>query len=339
MVILIGVVAILLTIVVALLLAAAVKGLDTAVITSAESTQTKDRGYNPAATLGYQIQVDGDQATQIKEARMLAAKQAAATPRGANVQIGPQYKQTMQRTAFDGLGNDPVTAVKIAAVHGWDGVRGGMVAVDPSAVAAPAAGAPVAGGKIKLVAGKDYPIIEITDGMSPEDTRKARIANAKAKSTAMKAAKAAQESGGGVTMVAATTAVAAAPAVAMPSAAASGIPEPTYIEITDDMSPEDTRKARIANSKAKSAYNKALKAAGVVASVPAPAPAPAATPAPAPLIAPVSVATNIPKPEIIEITDDMSPEDTRKARIANSKAKSAYNKALKAAGIDPKSVS
>jgi len=28
----------------------------------------------------------------------------------------------------------------------------------------------------------------------------------------------------------------------------------------------------------------------------------------------------------------------RKARIANSKAKSAYKKALKAAGIDPKSV-
>jgi hypothetical protein len=337
MVILIGVVAILLTIVVALILAAAAKGLDTAVITNAESAQTKDRGYNPAATLGYQIQVDGDPAAQIKEAKILAAKQAAATPRGANVQIGPQYKQAMQRTAFDGLDNDPITAVKIAAVHGWDGIRTGMVAVDSSAVAVPAASAPAAGGKIKLVPGKDYPVIEITDTMSADEKRKALIANAKAKSTAMKAAKAAQESGGGV----AATSVAAAPAVAMPAAAAaSGIPEPTYIEITDDMSPEETRKARIANSKTKSAYNKALKAAGVDTSAPVAAETAAPTPAPAASLAaaPVSAASGIPQPEIIEITDDMSPDDVRKARIANSKAKSAYNKALKAAGIDPSTV-
>jgi hypothetical protein len=34
----------------------------------------------------------------------------------------------------------------------------------------------------------------------------------------------------------------------------------------------------------------------------------------------------------------MAPEDVRAARIANSKASSAYKKALKAAGIDPASV-
>jgi len=34
----------------------------------------------------------------------------------------------------------------------------------------------------------------------------------------------------------------------------------------------------------------------------------------------------------------MSPEDKRQARVANAKAQSAYNKALKAAGIDPASL-
>ncbi len=43
-------------------------------------------------------------------------------------------------------------------------------------------------------------------------------------------------------------------------------------------------------------------------------------------------------PELVDIIDDMSPDEIRQARIANSKAKSAFNKALKAAGIDPKSV-
>ena len=41
---------------------------------------------------------------------------------------------------------------------------------------------------------------------------------------------------------------------------------------------------------------------------------------------------------LVEITDDMSPDEKRQARIANSKAKSAFNKTLKAAGVDPKSV-
>lgn len=338
MVILIAVVAILLTIIVALILAAAIKGLDSAVIESSKELQTKDRSYNPAVTLGYKIQVDGDSDIQLKEARKLAAKQAAATPRGANVQIGPQYKQDKQATAFAGVNVDPVTAVKIASIHGWDGVRTGMVSVDPAA-AVPATAAPAAGGKIKLVPGEDYPVIEMTDSMSPDEKRKARIANAKAKSAAMKAAKAAQQSGGAVPTAA--PAAAGASAAAPAPAAVSGIAEPDYVEITDDMSPEDKRKARIANSKAKSAYNKALKAAGVdpnVAAAPVAA-APAAVPvASAPEAVVPSGATGIPQPEIIELTDDMSPDDKRKARIANSKAKSAYNKALKAAGIDPKSV-
>ncbi|MCA9916775.1 MAG: hypothetical protein KC445_02435, partial [Anaerolineales bacterium] len=200
--------------------------------------------------------------------------------------------------------------------------------------------------KRKLVAGKDYPVTEITAGMDPAEKRRVRIANAKAKSAAYKALK---ESG--QDMVAAAP-VASAPAAAAPSgptaeqaAAAAGIEPPQLIEITDDMDPADVRKARIANSKANSAYKKALKAAGIdpsapsAASAPAPvasAPAPAPEPTPAP--AATAVPNDIPKPDLIEITDDMDPNDVRKARIANAKAASAYKKALKAAGIDPSTV-
>lgn len=55
--------------------------------------------------------------------------------------------------------------------------------------------------------------------------------------------------------------------------------------------------------------------------------------------APVAGASGAPPPpEMIAITDDMSPAEKRSAKIANSKAKSAYKKQLKAMGIDPKSV-
>jgi hypothetical protein len=119
------------------------------------------------------------------------------------------------------------------------------------------------------------------------------------------------------------------------------------IAITDDMSPDEVRKARIANSKAKSAAFKAFKEAGGAAAVQPAAAQPAAAAAPA---APASAAApaapagqsaalaSVPRPDFIEITDDMDPADIRKARIANSKAKSAYVKALKDAGIDPATV-
>lgn len=71
----------------------------------------------------------------------------------------------------------------------------------------------------------------------------------------------------------------------------------------------------------------------VAAAAPAaPQPAPAASAAPAPALA------GIEPPRLIEITDSMAPEEIRRARVANAKAESAYNKALKAAGIDPAAV-
>ncbi len=81
-----------------------------------------------------------------------------------------------------------------------------------------------------------------------------------------------------------------------------------------------------------------------------PAATPAATPAPAaPEVAASAPSTQecgsvdlaalgISPPELVDLTDDMSPDEKRQARIGNSKAKSAFNKQLKAAGIDPKSV-
>ena len=333
------------------LLAWGTSGFATVVEKTKEEVDNIGKGYNPAVTFGHDVKVDGSPEEMLKEARLEASRLAAATPRGANMRIGRKGFENL-RTAGDvkALDNDPMTAVRIARHHGWDGARTGAV----TAVAAPAAaagGAAAPTGKITLVPGKDYEYTEILDSMSPDEKRKARIANSKAKSAAMKAAKAA-----GVPAAAPVAGTApAAAAAAAPVAQSVNIEPPQLIEETDDMSPDEKRKARIANSKAKSAFNKALKAAGVDpktveivdgkvvmpggAPVAAAAPAPVAAAAEAPVTASAPAAvSNIPKPELVEITDDMSPDEKRKARIGNSKAKSAYNKALKAAGIDPKSL-
>ncbi len=318
----IAVVVIIVIVVAAIVMAKGTARLDTAVQQNREAIDNMvvGEGYDVSQTLGFKIPLNADYETQVSEARKAAAKRAAALPRGANMGIGRLGHAQELKTAWKGVEHDPVTAVKIAAYHGWDGLRTGAVITAPAP--APAAKpAPAADGKISLVPGKDYPVIEITDDMSPADKRKARVANAKAKSAAMKAAKAKSGSS-------------AAPAAAAPAAAPT-VPEPKLIEITDDMSPEAKRKARIANSKAKSAYKKALKAAGVDPKAAATAPA-ASSPAeavPAP-----STEASVPPPTLVELTDDMSPEEKRAARIANAKAKSAYKKALKAAGIDPKTV-
>lgn len=326
----------------------------TAVEKTKEEVENKDKGYNPSVTFGHEVKVNGSPEEMIKQARLEAARRAASLPRGANMRIGRKGHENL-RTAGEALEEDAMTAVRIAVHHGWDGARTGAVA----AVAAPAAAAPsgaaVPAGKIELVPGKDYEYIEITDSMPPDEKRKARIANSKAKSAAMKAAKAAGVPAGAP--AAASAQPAAAQAAAAPAAQSVNIEPPQIIEITDDMSPDELRKARISNSKAKSAFNKALKAAGVDPNdveivdgkVVLPGGAPVATAAPAapaeetaaaaaPAAAPGAVTSNIPKPEMIEITDDMSPDEVRRARISNSKAKSAYNKALKAAGIDPATV-
>jgi Arc/MetJ family transcription regulator len=333
----IAVLAILLPIVLGAILAIAVSRFDRVVVENNEVIEQTDRQYNPSLTLGYKLNITAAPEEQFVEARRLAAAKAAAQPRGANMRIGRKGAENLM-TAHDGVAEDPMTAVKIARFHGWDGARAGLPAAgvpQQPAAAQPAAGAPAAAPAV-TVPEPEY--IKITDDMSADEVRKARIANAKAKSAYNKALKAA---GGDP-----SAALQAAPAAAPPArptaapAAVAGVPEPNYIEVTDDMSADEVRKARIANAKAKSAYNKALKAAGVDPSAaaqpqaaPAPAPAPAAAPAPSP-----AAAAGVPEPDYIEITDDMSADEVRKARIANAKAKSAYNKALKAAGIDPADV-
>ena len=284
--------------------------------------------FNPAVTMGFDIAYEEDAATQIKDARLLAAKQAAAQPRGANTNIGSLGNPTFVPLAKS-LETDPWTASKIAQHHGWDGAKSGFV----RGVAA----APVAGGVAAVTIAPPV-LIELTDDMAPADKRTARIANSKAKSAYKKALKAAGIDPKAAAAAPAAGAVAAAPVAAADPVAAAGIAPPVLIELTDGMDPADKRAARIANSKAKSAYKKALKAAGVdpkAAAAPAPV---AAAPAPvAPAADPVAAA-GIEPPVLIELTADMDPADKRDARIANSKAKSAYKKALKAAGIDPKSV-
>jgi len=332
MAVLLIVVVIFLVLLVGLLLALLFSRADHVVTHTRTAMVAEERAYNPGVTMGHKIKVQADYEEQLKQARKVAATRAAALPRGANNRIGRAGEATMA-PASQALQDDPQTAVRIARFHGWDGARVGpasAVAVAPAPVAA--AGRPAAG-----IAPPQ--LIAITDSMSPEEVRKARVANAKAESAYNKALKGAASG--------APVAGPAAAAIAAPAATAAGIPAmtgiapPNLIVITPDMAPEDVRKARVANAKAESAYNKALKAAGVGAGTVAGVEAVvnAEMPGPATAVAhPASAAPDmagIAPPKLITITPDMSPEDVRKARVANAKAESAYNKALKAAGVDP----
>lgn len=348
-IVLIGSLVVAATVVIGLVVAWLFTGLSNVVTKEQESAAREKEQIRPSLTKGFEIPVDADPATQLKTARKLAAQRAALLPRGANLRIG-RLGAGNQPTAFDGTEQDPITAVKIATFHGWSFLNtGGALAAQATAEAtsAKAPSETVAPTKSAddLEPGKDYPYIEITDDMSPAEVRKARIANAKAKSAAVKALK---ESGEAAAPVAEAARTAPAPSEKgePPVKAAAGEPQPgvdyEVIEITDDMSPDEVRKARIANAKAKSAAMKKFKEAGGGAAAPTPAPEAApvgqtdgqearATPA-------AEIRADIPKPEYIEITDDMDPADVRKARIQNAKARSAYHKALREAGIDPATV-
>ena len=337
MAVLLIVVVIFLVLLVGLLLAFLFSRADHVVTNTRTAMVAEEKSYNPGVTLGHKIKVQADYEDQLKQARKVAATRAAALPRGANNRIGRAGEATLA-PASQGLKDDPQTAVRIARFHGWDGARTGP------ATAVVAAAAPVAAGGRPAVAAPAAGIappqlVAITDSMSPEEVRKARVANAKAESAYNKALKAAASGAPVAAPVAAAVAAPAAAAAGIP--AASGIAPPKLIAITPDMAPEDVRKARVANAKAESAYNKALKAAGVGAGTVAGVEAVVNAEMPGPVTAvahpeaAAPAAAGVEPPKLITITPDMSPEDVRKARVANAKAESTYNKALKAAGVDP----
>lgn len=321
--------------------------LSTMVVTNSaevEALQKERKALNPKLTGGHPIQPSTDVAEQMEQARKLAAKRAAALPRGSNLGIGrleTTDARADKKTASLGTAADPMTAVKIAAFHTWKGLRYVPPAAPAPAAARPAAGAPRPAAQPTQPAAPAVTLIPITDDMSPADKRKAIIANAKAQAAAAKAAKAAGLPA--PTAEAAPSAPAAtAPAVAAPTLPA-GVEPPQLIEITDDMSPADKRKAIIANSKAKAAYAKALKAAGYdPGALDEAAPTSVAEPLPAAVAEPAAAAAPVanlpPAPDLIPITEGMDPAALRQARIANAKALSAYNKQLKELGIDPASV-
>lgn len=319
--------------------------------------EQEESSVNPAITFGFEIPVNADVPEQLTAARKLAAKRAAALPRGANMRIGRLGAENTA-PASKALEHDPQTAVKIAAFHTWQGAKIGpprVSGVPDTPVARQAAAAPTKKPE-DLVPGKDYAFIEITDDMSPDEVRRARIANARARSAAVKALKqqgaAAPAPQEGAPAGEPVVAQAQKASPAAPAVAAAGVPEPEYIEITDDMSADEVRKARIANARARSAYMKALKAAGVDPSqvterAEEPAAAPAATeesaqaarpaePTPATGREAVAVPADIGQPNYIEVTDDMSPDEVRKARVANARERSRFYKELKERGIDPK---
>ena len=359
MAVLLIVVVIFLVLLVGMLLAFLFSRADHTVTSTRAAMAAEEKAYNPGVTMGHKIKVQADYEAQLKQARQVAAKRAAALPRGANQRFA-RDGETGFAPASKELNQDPQTAVRIARFHGWDGARVGpasAVAAAPAPVAAAPGARPAAPAATAGIAPPQ--LIAITDSMSPEEVRKARVANAKAESAYNKALKAAGVGAGtvaGVEAVVNAEMPGPATAVAHPAAAApaaAGVEPPKLITITPDMSPEDVRKARVANAKAESAYNKALKAAGVdpaalrggpavvatAVNAPPTAPTPAAPSAsvgmaPSTAAAPPA-ASGIPAPKLIEITDGMSPEEVRRARVENAKAQSAYNKALKAAGIDP----
>ncbi|MCO5178588.1 MAG: hypothetical protein M9896_00900 [Candidatus Promineofilum sp.] len=300
---------------------------DRAVTVTRHEMVAEERAYSPGVTLGHKIKVEASYEQQLKQARLEAAKKAAATPRGANSQIGRAGQSTLA-TAGKSVSSDAMTAVRIARFHGWDGARTGAPAVSGPAAAAPTAVA--SGARAAAPTIPPPTLIAITADMPPEEMRKARVANAKAQSAYNKALKAA-ETGAPVT-TGGTVAAAPSGATAAAAPAAVSIEPPTLIEITPDMAPEAVRKARVANAKAEAAYNKALKAAGATA---VPAQAAVAAPQPAAAAPVAAPAVGIVPPQLIEITDSMPPEEVRRARVSNAKAEAAYNKALKAAGIDP----
>ncbi|MBP8948152.1 MAG: hypothetical protein KBG73_04875 [Candidatus Promineofilum sp.] len=339
MAVLLIVVVIFLVLLVGMLLAFLFSRADHTVTNTRAAMAAEEKAYNPGVTMGHKIKVQADYEAQLKQAREVAAKRAAALPRGANQRFGRDGESAFA-PASQALNQDPQTAVRIARFHGWDGARVGpttAVATAPAPVAAAPGARPAAPAATAGIAPPQ--LIAITDSMSPEEVRKARVANAKAESAYNKALKAAAS--GAPVAPAAAAAVAAPAAVAAGIPAAAGIAPPKLIAITPDMAPEDVRKARVANAKAESAYNKALKAAGVGAGtvagvetvVNAEMPGPATAVAHPESAAPA--AAGVEPPKLITITPDMSPEDVRKARVANAKAESAYNKALKAAGVDP----
>ena len=336
MVILLIVVVVFLVLLVGMLLAFLFTRLDHTVVTTRVSMAAEERAYNPGVTLGHRIKLEADYEEQLRQARLEAAKKAAATPRGANSRFGRDGESTLA-TAGKSADIDAVTAVRVARFHGWDGVRTGAPSVNALAATPVAVATPVAAPSAAAPTIPPPVLITITDSMSPEEVRKARIANAKAESAYNKALKAAG-SGAPVAAAAAPAGAPAAVAQATVPAAAAHIDKPKLIEITPDMAPEDVRKARVANAKAESAYNKALKAAGVTPGAAQPVAAAAAPAVSQPAVSAAPAPTGIAPPQLIEITDSMAPEEIRRARVANAKAESAYNKALKAAGIDPAAV-
>lgn len=315
------------------------------VVTLERVASTKEKeSYNSSVTLGHRIPIDVDPESQLKAAKKEAAKRAAAMPRGANMRIG-QLSGDEQPTTYDGLDQDPISAVKIAMFHGWDGVRIGAKAEPQAKESVKPAAAAIASVKSAddLVPGVDYPYIETTDDMKPAEIRKARIANAKARAAAAKALKEQAAPDTPAPIKEAKT------VVGKPGGITSAVPtrEPVpgvdyeFIEITDDMDPAEARKARISNAKAKSAAMKRFKEAGggtIQEETPTSSVSQQTLPANDEQKTDSQVLANISPPELIEITDDMDQSELRRARIHNAKAMSSYKKALKEAGIDPATV-
>ncbi len=113
MTIVIGSLVVVLTIVLGGLFAFVFSRLDQVVDANKMEMELEAKSYNPALTMGYEINSQAPADEQVEEARKQSAKQAAALPRGANVRIGCPLKSRAGKSASIGVvEHDPWTAAE-----------------------------------------------------------------------------------------------------------------------------------------------------------------------------------------------------------------------------------
>ncbi|MCI0397981.1 MAG: hypothetical protein L0322_24050, partial [Chloroflexi bacterium] len=133
-VVIITTVVVTLTVLFGVLMAAVFVVLSNLVTAGQATVEQEKKSYNPNLTLGYKIPVEADLETQLKKARLEAAKRAASLPRGANLRIGRLGAENKDTAREGALKHDPLTAVRIAAFHGWQGLRSGAATGQQAAI-------------------------------------------------------------------------------------------------------------------------------------------------------------------------------------------------------------
>jgi len=91
-----------------------------------ESGEKLRSSVDPKKTRGHKIATAKKFKEKVLDARSLAAKKAATMPRGANMgigRLGTTDAVENRKVSSLGVDDDPITAVKIAEHHTWNGLE------------------------------------------------------------------------------------------------------------------------------------------------------------------------------------------------------------------------